>query len=338
MKTKEKQSEAITLIALVITIIILLILAGISIATLSNTGLFEKTKKSKTEYEKSEIQEELQLAVLAIQSGNINQDNIKTIIKELPEQKNLDLSKLEWDKNQENEEPNGTYKGYNFYINKNCEVKIGEKEKSKKIEKYIKFKGGTQIDSGISQNELMTNNEYKFTIATKIKINRNEQQTINYMDIIGGHLDSNGLVWEFLGTSTNLVCYTGGETIIFDYSPYYDKWIDIVETYTNEQFNIYINGELIDTKSNCNFVPYNKIYIGNSYQLENRCMKGCIESVRIWKTVLSADEIKNIDYFVENNNIRKDEILKEMTFESKEIIEKYGTIYGNGYEILDLNY
>ena len=141
MRTKEKQNRAITLIALVITIIILLILAGISIVTLSNTGLFEKTNKAKTEYEKSEIQEELQLAVLAIQSGNINKDNIKTIIKELPEQKNLDLSKLEWDKNQENEEPNGAYKGYNFYINKNCEVIIGEKTNAEEDEfTYIDFK------------------------------------------------------------------------------------------------------------------------------------------------------------------------------------------------------
>ena len=240
MRTKEKQNRAITLIALVITIIILLILAGISIVTLSNTGLFEKTNKAKTEYEKSEIQEELQLAIMAIQSEKLNEDTIKEIIKELPEQKNLDSSKLKWDKNQENEEPNGTYKGYNFYINKNCEVKIGEKEKSKKIEKYIKFKGGTQIDSGINQNDLMVNNQYKFTVAARIKINRDEQQTINYMDIIGGHYNLNGFVWEFLGTSTNLVCFTGGEQIIFDYSPYYDKWIDIVETYTNEQFNIYI--------------------------------------------------------------------------------------------------
>ncbi len=337
MKTKEKQ-RAITLIALIITIIILLILSGVAIATLSNTGLFDKTKQSKIEYEKSEIKEELQMAVFAIQSDIIDKNSdIEMIIKELPEQKSLDLNKLEWDKNQQNEEPYGKYKGYNFYINKNFEVKIEEKEKIKKIEKYIKFKGGTQIDSGINQNELMADNQYKFTVAARIKINREEQQTVNYMDILGGHYGTNGIVWEFLGTSTNLVCLAGGVNIIFDYSPYYGKWIDIVETYTNEQFNIYINGELIDSKSNCNFVPYNNIYIGNSYQVENRCMKGSIQSVRIWKAALSTEEIKKIDYSVENNNIKKDEILKEMTFESEDIIKKYGTIYGNGYEILNLN-
>ena len=48
MKNKNNQ-KGITLIALVITIIILLILAGISIAALTNTGLFEKAKDAKVE-------------------------------------------------------------------------------------------------------------------------------------------------------------------------------------------------------------------------------------------------------------------------------------------------
>ncbi len=41
-----KKQNGITLVALVITIIILLILAGISIAALSNQGLFQKATKN----------------------------------------------------------------------------------------------------------------------------------------------------------------------------------------------------------------------------------------------------------------------------------------------------
>ena len=48
-----KKQNGITLVALVITIIILLILAGISIAALSNTGLFGQTQKAKNETEKA---------------------------------------------------------------------------------------------------------------------------------------------------------------------------------------------------------------------------------------------------------------------------------------------
>ena len=48
MKTKEKFNQGITLVALVITIIILLILAGISISALTQTGLFSRAKKCRT--------------------------------------------------------------------------------------------------------------------------------------------------------------------------------------------------------------------------------------------------------------------------------------------------
>ena len=51
---KLKKQNAITLVALVITIVILLILAGISISALTNTGIFEKAKEAKKASENSE--------------------------------------------------------------------------------------------------------------------------------------------------------------------------------------------------------------------------------------------------------------------------------------------
>lgn len=49
MKKTLKHSKGITLVALVITIIILLILAGISISSLTQVGLFKKTNEAKIE-------------------------------------------------------------------------------------------------------------------------------------------------------------------------------------------------------------------------------------------------------------------------------------------------
>ena len=46
MEKKQKKEQGITLIALIITIIILLILAGISIAALTQTGLFSRAKQA----------------------------------------------------------------------------------------------------------------------------------------------------------------------------------------------------------------------------------------------------------------------------------------------------
>ena len=72
-----KENKGITLVALVITIIILLILAGISISTLTNTGIFEKAKDAK---EKSEAAEKQQSETLDIYEKELNKytsDNLE---------------------------------------------------------------------------------------------------------------------------------------------------------------------------------------------------------------------------------------------------------------------
>ena len=59
---RTRRETGITLIALVITIIILLILAGISIQAITNTGLFENAKLSKEKYENAQLEEQNILA------------------------------------------------------------------------------------------------------------------------------------------------------------------------------------------------------------------------------------------------------------------------------------
>ena len=58
MFKRYKSTKGITLVALVITIIILLILAGISISTLTNTGIFEKAKEAKQKSENAQKEED----------------------------------------------------------------------------------------------------------------------------------------------------------------------------------------------------------------------------------------------------------------------------------------
>ena len=54
----KKKSNGITLVALVITIVILLILAGISISALTNTGIFQKAKEAKQKSENASEKEQ----------------------------------------------------------------------------------------------------------------------------------------------------------------------------------------------------------------------------------------------------------------------------------------
>lgn len=61
---KKQKNSGITLVALVITIIILLILAGISISTLTNTGIFQKAKEAKENNRIASIEEQINLWLL----------------------------------------------------------------------------------------------------------------------------------------------------------------------------------------------------------------------------------------------------------------------------------
>ena len=60
-KMKLRNKKGITLVALIITIIVLLILAGIAISQLTNSGLFEKTKLAKEKYKNAQILEETEM-------------------------------------------------------------------------------------------------------------------------------------------------------------------------------------------------------------------------------------------------------------------------------------
>ena len=68
---KIRSNKAITLIALVITIIVLLILAGVSIATLTgDNGLLTKAQQAKEENEKASDRDLIAMAVSEAQIGN----------------------------------------------------------------------------------------------------------------------------------------------------------------------------------------------------------------------------------------------------------------------------
>ena len=69
---KKSKNNGITLVALVVTIIILLILAGVAISALTQTGLFENAKQAKERYEKVGSEENQVLANYSEQINNFN--------------------------------------------------------------------------------------------------------------------------------------------------------------------------------------------------------------------------------------------------------------------------
>ena len=81
----KKQESAITLIALVITIVVLLILAGVSInAVIGENGIISKAKEGKIKTEIASIKEEIQIDIIGKQAendGNISDDSLKEILE-----------------------------------------------------------------------------------------------------------------------------------------------------------------------------------------------------------------------------------------------------------------
>ena len=95
MKILSKKNNGITLVALVITIIILLILSTISIQALTNTGLFKNANRAKLETKRSQIKEWLSLNLMEVQTTNYNKTDseILEIAREKAE-KSEELKKL----------------------------------------------------------------------------------------------------------------------------------------------------------------------------------------------------------------------------------------------------
>jgi len=129
-----KNSKGITLIALVITIIVLLILAAISIATLTGeNGILTQANKAKTETDEKGALEEVQLEVMGSFDNNGNyssslaKTNLENNLKATVADKGNGKLKVE-------------YKGYTFNVDINGDVKI------KSNIDYSKLKVGDYVD------------------------------------------------------------------------------------------------------------------------------------------------------------------------------------------------
>ena len=80
---KIKSTKGITLISLVVTIIVMLILAGVTInLTVGENGLITKATRAREEYKKATYFEELKLDILDEQTRKRNASKRRTIYTE----------------------------------------------------------------------------------------------------------------------------------------------------------------------------------------------------------------------------------------------------------------
>lgn len=128
------------MIALIITIIVLLILAGVSIATLTgDNGLLTKANSVKTRTEEAQIEEEIILAYNFMQMKDGTTEEKLAIMREELKRQDSGATAQTID-----ESLTGNYKGYSFTIN-GGKVTLASNEESGEVV-------GTREDWGISDD------------------------------------------------------------------------------------------------------------------------------------------------------------------------------------------
>lgn len=112
--------NAITLIALVITIIVLLILAGVTISIVINNGIPKRAEDATKEYTKSSLKEEIEIAIIDARMDDLNIKDNEKIAEKLED---IGAIIIDVDK----DHISGEYKDHIFEVDKDGNVTIGDK-------------------------------------------------------------------------------------------------------------------------------------------------------------------------------------------------------------------
>lgn len=211
---KTKENKGITLIALVITIIVLLILAGVSIATLTgNNGILTQTQKAKEEYNQATIKEKIQSEALGSidqETGKFNEEKFR---ENLENNLGIDESKIAKDND-------GniiiTTDGYKVTVNKNGKVEKTEK-------------AGASADTPVDTptDPVKPNKDYeKLTMAERF--NNIADLKIKLFENMGDRYSTATNLSKNDGSVEKADCECGNARTIFDKA----VEMGLVETYT----------------------------------------------------------------------------------------------------------
>ena len=143
-------NSAITVIALIITIIVLLILAGVILnMVMGENGIFGKANNAKNKTEVAQYEEELRMCVLELQTDaatngtTFNMETIKNkFVEKVKELENT--TEIEFPTEESEIKLDGIYKGYEFYIDDKYAAHIGDKATGISLTTSINPSGWTQ--------------------------------------------------------------------------------------------------------------------------------------------------------------------------------------------------
>ena len=192
MKTKFKNAKGITLIALVITIIVLLILAGVTIATLTgNNGILTKANEAKISNTDSEASE--QFAILANEWAIEKNTNNKTLGEFL--NKKRTEGKLSSVEDNGNETYTIKQNGYQTIIDKNGKISsvFNPEEWDKTATPEECFEWGSDIKGEEGYNLIVG---YTDKLQNEVKMKIPSRCTKIQVDSYGSNTDSRSFCTE----------------------------------------------------------------------------------------------------------------------------------------------
>lgn len=275
-----KKDKGITLIALVITIIILIILAGISVATLTgDNGLFSRAKQAKENSKYSSIEEEVKLAVNASydNTASLNKEMLKENLNKI-ERINPKIENVEFDLSV-------TIDGYQFLITELGQVTKVKNNENKEYENLVLLEhfdddNGIIIDSDkittedkkVGNSSLKLDNTGCVDANTK-KFGFDKDFTIEYwLKLAEENLNNEwgpqvvvgnyGGIWIGLNSGKFVVRGWGVTNYLTLEPPPMDEWVHIAVTRKDGIIYVFYNGVLQgSTKSSIVFAD-GDLYLG----------------------------------------------------------------------------
>lgn len=176
-----KREKGITLIALIITIIILLILAGVTIGTLSRTGIFNKAKQTASTYSEKKAEEDVSLLLKEWMMDNAG--NGITLDDYLNKKVQAQLIEIDDSVNEEDSSKIGIIKDkYVVTVDKNGNIietqKVGPKPTIDSSSIKITLQDGTEIEDRSQE------------LGTRLKVTFNtsmENGTITKVEVVSSN-------------------------------------------------------------------------------------------------------------------------------------------------------
>ena len=248
MKLNLKERKGITLIALVITIIVLLILAGISIATLTGqNGILTQAQNAKTTTENKSAEEKVKLAIMAARAddGTLTVEKLRT-----------ELAKYEGTVEGDTSSVTAKVDGKTFTVDEKGNVELAGSES-------VKIKPGTVVS--LTSTKGTTEEFYVLSYDEKTK---KAKALAKYNLMVGGIYDNTTKIGDVDTNATNyglqdesMKGYVYGQenkgTVEFSGSRYWD------DTYTPQGSSSY--PWVYDSNSNLyQYVELYKTLLGNT--------------------------------------------------------------------------